>query len=72
MSRSGFHEAIEVPDLPPIAEAVDAITDALFSPDLRCRLWIERMNRPYGYENGRCIECGATNGGHYGNCAAID
>ena len=31
-----------------------------------------RLNRPYGYENGRCVECGATNGSHFGNCAAVD
>ncbi len=28
--------------------------------------------RPYAYVDGRCVECWATDGGHFDNCAAIN
>lgn len=32
---------------------------------------IER-ERPYAYRGGACVECGCADGGHYGDCQAVN
>src|SRR4030095_12382634 len=29
-------------------------------------------HRPYAYRDGSCIECGCADGGHYGDCQAVN
>jgi len=59
-----------VSELAQLGISVPVITKLLLIA--KARRLIAEIDRPYGYENGRCVECHSTDGFHTADCLAIN